>query len=128
MDYTWIYASKEYASEALVNAAVLDMKARLDNNPTDWVTIKEVTGNASDGWLVPPETLTDSEINNLDDTKHYNVAAVISGYNGMGLTAAEATVKINEHRIEYAVFMTVNSIFKTKVYAPSNVDMSGYIA
>ena len=128
MTYTWIYALERYDTETLVNAAVLDMKARLDNNPTDWVIVKELTGNASDGWVVPPETLTDSEINNLNATSHYNVSAIISGNSDVGLTAAEATAKINEHRVVYAQHMEVNNVLKLQAYAPSNIDMSGYVA
>ena len=126
MTTTWFYSGKQYSTEALVNAAVLDQKLRLDNNPTDWVTVKELSGNASDGWVIPATTLTDSEINNLDDTKHYNVASVIGGDNDIGLTASEVTAKIAEHRATYANHWRVNTIAKVQEYSPSNADMSAY--
>lgn len=126
MTTTWFYSGEQYSTEALVNAAVLDQKVRLDNNPTDWVIVKELSGNASDGWIVPATTLTDSEITSLDDTKHYNVAAVVSGDNDLGLTASEATAKIAEHKTSYADYLRVNTIVKTQEYSPSNADMSGY--
>jgi hypothetical protein len=126
MTTTWFYSGEQYSTEALVNAAVLDQKARLDSNPTHWVSVKELSGNASDGWIVPATTLTDSEINSLDATKHYNVSAVISGDTDTGLTAAEATAKIAEHRATYADYFRVNTISKMQEYSPSNADMSVY--
>ncbi len=126
MTTTWFYSGNVYSTEALANAAVLDQKARLDNNPTDWVTVKEISGNANDGWVVPATTLTDSEINSLDNTKHYSVAAVISGDNDLGLTASEATAKVAEHRSVYAYQYRVNTLVKVEEYSPSNADMSGY--
>ena len=124
----WYYANVEYETEALVEAAVLVMKDRLENNPTDWVVVKELSGNASDGWVVPAATLTDSEINNLDVTKHYNVSALISGDNDIGLTASEATARITEHRGTYANHYRVNTIVKIQEYSPPNTDMSDFIA
>ena len=130
----WYYCVTKYTTEALANAAVLVMKERLDNNPTDWVIVKELAGNASEGWVVPVAALTDNEISNLDSTKYYSVASIIDADNDTGLTAAEVTAKVSEHRTAYANHMMVNSIFKlqddsTEVqeYAPTNVDMSEYV-
>ena len=121
----WIYSNNEYATQSALDAEVVAQKNRLDNNPTDWVVVKELTGNANDGWVMPPETLTDSEINRLDSTKHYNVASVHGGGNDLGLTASEATAKVAEHRTRYAQYIQANTVYE--VYAPSNVDMSGYV-
>ena len=126
MAIKWHYANVAYETEALAEAAVLVMKERLENNPTDWVVVKELSGNANDGWVVPATTLTDSEINSLDNTKHYSVAAVISGDNDLGLTASEATAKVAEHRTVYADQYRVNTLVKVEEYSPSNADMSGY--
>ena len=128
MTTTWFYSGNVYSTEALANAAVLDQKARLDNNPTDWVTVKELSGNESDGWVVSGTTLTDSEINNLDDTKHYNVSSVLAGDNDLGLTASEATAKTAEYTTVYADQYQVNTLVKTEAYSPSNADMSVYTA
>ena len=125
MANTWIYANIEYTTEDAVNAAVVAQKVRLDNNPTDWAIVKELTGNADDGWVIPSETLSDSEINSLDATKHYSVAAVVDGDNDLGLTASEATAKVAEHRTPYAKSIEANQI--ALFYPPSNVDMSGYV-
>lgn len=124
MANTWVYTGIEYTTEDALNAAVVAQKVRLDNNPTDWVIVKELTGNA-DGWVVPSETLSDSEINNLDETKHYSVAAVVEGGNDLGLTSSEANAKIAEYRTSYCQFIGVNVI--GIFYPPSNVDMSGYV-
>jgi len=121
----WVYTGTEYTTENAVNAAVVERKARLENNPTDWAIVKELTGNADDGWVVPSETLSDSEINSLDATKYYSVAAVVDGNNDLGLTASEATAKVAEHRTSYARFIQANTILL--LYPPSNVDMSGYV-
>tara|TARA_R110000764_G_scaffold238170_1_gene335014 strand:+ start:767 stop:1141 length:375 start_codon:yes stop_codon:yes gene_type:complete len=120
----WVYTGTEYTTEDEANAAVVARKSRLDNNPTDWVIVKELTGNA-DGWVVPSETLSDSEINSLDAAKHYSVAAVVDGGNDLGLTASEANAKVAEHRTSYARAINVNTI--SILYPPSNVDMSGYV-
>ena len=128
MSNSWTYGNNNYSSEALVDAAVLNMKSRLENNPTDWVIVKALEGNATDGWIVPSVELTDSEIANLDATKHYSVSSVIAADNDIGLTAADATAKIAEHRAVYADFAQVNSVFKLQHYAPTNVDMSGYVS
>lgn len=125
MSTKWIYANSEYSTQAEVDAAVVAQKARLDNNPTDWVIVKELTGNASDGWVVPSETLSDSEANSLDTTKHYSVASVHDGDNDLGLNYTEATAKIAEHRTRYAQSRQLNTVYK--VDPPSNVDMSGYV-
>jgi len=120
----WVYTGTEYSTEDAVNAAVVARKSRLENNPTDWVVVKELTGNA-DGWVIPSETLSDSEINNLDATKHYSVAAVFDGDNDLGLTASETTAKVAELRTSYARLIQANQI--SILYPPSNIDMSGYV-
>lgn len=126
MSTKWFYNTAEYTTEAEANQAVLSFKDRLDNNPTDWVVVKELSGNAGDGWVVSATTLTDSEINSLDDTKYYSVSAVISGDSDVGLSASEATAKIAEHRTAYADYRWANTISKVQQYSPSNADMSGY--
>lgn len=125
MATTWTYNSTEYTSESDVDAAVTALKSRLDNNPTDWVIVKEVTSDGNGGWVIPAETLTDLEINTMASDKNYNVSAVHSGYTGTGLTGTEATAKVAEIRTEYAVWIGANTIHKS--YAPTNEDMSGYV-
>ena len=122
---TWIYNNEIYNTEAEVNAAVTALKSRLDNNPTDWVVVKEVTSNGEGGWIVPAETLTDTQINNLSADSYYNVNAVHSGTTYTGITGTEATTRVAELRTEYAGWVGANTI--TKQYEPTNEDMSGYV-
>lgn len=125
MAVTWYYANGEYTSEADVNAAVVSFKSRLDNNPTDWVVVKEVTSDGNGGWTVPSETLTDAEINSMSSDSYYNVNAVHSGTTYTGITGTEATTRVLELRTEYAGWIGANTI--TKHYAPTNIDMAGYV-
>ena len=125
MATTWIYNNEVYNSEAEVNAAVAALKHRLDNNPTDWVVVKEVTSNGEGGWIITPTPLTDEEINNLDTTKYYNVNSVPAGDTFIGLTGEEAAFKVVELRSLYGNWIRANVIVKE--YAPTNEDMSGYV-
>ena len=123
----WLYATNVYTTQEAADAAVVAQKYRLDNNPTDWAVVKELTGNASDGWVVPSLALTDSEINTLDDAKHYSVASVWEGNNYLGLTATEADAKILELRVPYAQRIEANTIY-TVDDLTNNIDMSDYVA
>lgn len=125
MSTTWFYNDNEYTSEADVNQAVLDFKNRLDNNPTDWAVVKQLTGDAESGWGVPQEGLTDAEINSLDETQHYSISSVVGGGSEVGLTAAEITAKVAEYRTEYAQYCRANTV--SMEYAPNIIDMSGYV-
>lgn len=122
---TWIYNNEIYNTEAEVEAAVTALKSRLDNNPTDWVTVKEVTSDGNGGWVVPSDTLTDSEINAMASDKYYNVSAVHSGTTYTGISGTDATTRVAEIRTDYAQWVGANTI--TKSYAPTNEDMSGYV-
>ncbi|MGB0141441.1 MAG: hypothetical protein ACPF8W_00050 [Luminiphilus sp.] len=121
----WYYNYVAYDTEAEANAAVANMKSRLDNNPTDWVIVKEVTTNSEGGWIVPSETLTDEQINNISEDNNYNVNSIYSGTTYTGITGANAILKIAELRTEYARRIQANTIMKH--YAPTNEDMSGYV-
>lgn len=124
MNTTWLYKQIEYNTEAALNQAVLDFKSRLDNNPTDWVTVRQLTGDSVNGWVVPTDELTDAGINALDAAHHYSVSSVVGGGSEVGLTSTETTAKVAEYRLEFAEFHGANTV--VKVYAPTNVDMSGY--
>jgi len=122
----YYYAQQTYDTKAEVDAAVVAFKDRLDNNPTDWVTVKLLGGSETDGWIVPTETLTDAEINNLSGDSFYSVIEVHGGNTYTGLTSAEAITKVAEVRTKYAQWKLVNTI--TETYAPTNVDMSVYVS
>ena len=129
MAVTWYYADGEYTSEADVNAAVVSFQSRLDNNPTDWVLVKEVTHNPDGTWLVNSTLLTDDQINNLDPNRHYNINAVHSGTTFTAVTGVEAVSHVQSIRTEYATWKGANSITKVAIdeYSPTNVDMSSYV-
>jgi hypothetical protein len=120
----YVYANQSYDTQAEVEAAVTAFKTRLDNNPTDWVRVKLLGGNAEDGWVVPTETLNDAEINSLDANSYYSVSDVHGGTNETGLTGTEATAKVAEFRTTYARWKKANTI--TETYPPTNEDMSSY--
>ena len=122
---TWIYNNTKYTSQADLDAAVTALKSRLDNNPTDWVTVKEVTSDGNGGWVIPSDTLTDAEINAMVSDKYYSVSAVHSGFNEVGMSGTNATAKVSELRTEYAQWIDADVV--VKMYAPTNEDMSGYV-
>lgn len=128
MPERWIYNQAEYSTLEAAQEAVSTFKTRLENNPTDWVEIKEVTSDSNGGWIVSNTVLTDSEIYSMSDDKRYNVSSVQFGYSGVALTGSEATSKVSELRTEYARFVGANSITKLveDEYIPTE-DMSGYV-
>tara|TARA_R110002153_G_scaffold198886_1_gene352327 strand:+ start:72 stop:425 length:354 start_codon:yes stop_codon:yes gene_type:complete len=115
----------EYTTQASLDAAVTAQKDRLDTNPTDWVRVKEATGNDTDGWVLSPTLLTDAEINNLDAAKYYSVSAIATGDNALGLTPSETEAKVLDHRTLYAQHIGANTVYA--VDAPTSEDMSGYV-
>ena len=119
------YAYESYNTKAEVEAAVVALKARLDNNPTDWVEVSLLSGSEEDGWIIPVEHLTDEEINSLDPSSYYSVSEIHGSNSFVGLTGTETTAKIAEFRRNYARFKMANII--TETYNPTNEDMSGYV-
>lgn len=123
---TWIYNFAAYGSESDANDAVIRLKNQLDNEPTSYVEVKLLSGNADDGWVVPSEKLTDAEINaGLDADSHYNVSAVYDGITHTGIDGALAEQKIALIKRYYAQRCRADVMIKE--YAPTNVDMSGYV-
>jgi len=121
----YFYAQQSYDTQAQVEAAITAFKSRLDNNPTDWVTVKLLGGSEADGWIIPTEKLTDTEINNISGDGFYSVAEVHGGNTYTGITSSEVTTKVAEIRTAYAQWKMANTI--TEIYAPTNEDMSGYV-
>ncbi len=121
----FIYAQQSYETKAQVEAAVVAFKNRLDNNPTDWVTVKLLGGNAVDGWVVPTQELNDTDINTISGDEFYSVSEVYGGNTWTGLSSSQVTEKVLEARKAYATWMQANTINET--YAPTNEDMSNYV-
>ena len=121
MSVKFVYAGIIFDTLAEAQAQVIVMEGWLENNPTYWIEVKEVSSNGAGGWAVPPVVLTDSEINNLDDTKMYQVASILAGQNLIGLTSGEVTSKVSEYRLNYAEAMKVTTIFRVDTTAPTEV-------
>lgn len=126
---TYYYNSEQYANLTLVADAVTALKQRLDNNPTDWVVVKQATSNGEGGWIISPTPLTDEEINTLDASLYYNVSAQHDGTTHVGCSGIEAAAKVLEIRASYARWLGANTITKvvTEELTPTNEDMSGYV-
>tara|TARA_R110000764_G_C10899350_1_gene371261 strand:- start:62 stop:553 length:492 start_codon:yes stop_codon:yes gene_type:complete len=154
-DPCYYYGSNQYASQAEVDSAVLDMKNKLDNSPTNWCVVKRLTlVNGGQQYQVPNEVLSDLEIMSLDPTGIYKVSSVIFGKNYDDLTADEASAAVALERTRwanaYAVhlidtgtlvrfenqnpedrqFGLVHDFFIRSIepVAPTNADMSVYVS
>jgi len=123
----WIYAGEKYDSEADCHAAVTQMKNNLDNAPTTWCIVAELSGSAEDGWVVPADNMTDAEINAITDssTSYYKVESIIDGDSNLGITATEANTKISEMRTRFANWKLVDLIIVEQ--AVTHEDMSVYL-
>lgn len=128
MAIVYTYNRIQYDTVAEVEAAVTELKTRLDNNPTDWCTAKLLSGNAEDGWIVPPETLSDSDILNPVVDSHYNLSSIPDGTTFTAVVGSELAAAVNELRTSYANWIQANTITKVDTYAPTNQDMSGYVS
>lgn len=140
MNIKYFYASIEHDTVEEAQASVLVEINLLDTAPTNWVEVKAVTGNDTDGWLISPVKLNDDEINNIDDTKTYMVASLIGGENLLGVSSSVVTEKVSSYRTEYATYKQVEFIYRVDLDAtteadisaeyekiPTDIDMSGYV-
>lgn len=127
MSTKFYYNNKEFLSIEDAEAEVVVVYNKLENNPTEWCIVKEITGNANDGWNIPAETMTDTQILNLNPSKTYSITSTISGDNHVGLNAGDTTTKISEFRTLFAQYIKANEILKREIITPSSHDMSGYI-
>jgi len=138
--YNWEYNAINYETEVEANQAVSDVKQRLANNPTDWVTVKEVQASPT-GWVVPTGSLSDAEINALDAAKTYTLYSTFSGENCIPLTSSEAATKVSEYRADYVRLHSLEFMtkFDTDVVIATDgtatpepeiipVDLSGYVS
>lgn len=112
---TYSYQYNSYESEADAHDAVAALKIRLDNNPTDWMEAKEITGSPETGWLVASTKLTDSQLLSPNPSKTYLCYSQYDGQTRMPLTASELVAKRNILRTAYADYCDVTKIFKVVV-------------
>jgi len=136
MSIKYIYANNEYSTENEAQDAATALSVRMQNNPTDWITVKEITGSNETGWLINPTLLTDAQILNPDSNKSYNCFSNYSGDNMIPVSATELTIKSNEYRKIYGQYFNVNTIYKiendevnnpTVVLITPKTDMSSYV-
>lgn len=142
MSIKYYYVCKEYNSEDEAQNAATALSVRMQNNPTDWITVKEITGSNETGWLINPTLLSDEQILNPDSNKTYNCFSKYSGENVIPVSATELKIKSNEYRKIYGQFFKVNTIIKQEgdldsesdeidvsqpVFITPNTDMSEYV-
>tara|TARA_R110002050_G_scaffold63602_2_gene138943 strand:- start:560 stop:973 length:414 start_codon:yes stop_codon:yes gene_type:complete len=137
MSTKWYYCKETFSTQEDVNQKVLDVKQRLDNNPTDWAIVKQLDGSDESGWVVPRAVLTDAEINNLNANNYYSCSSVVGSDTQIGISSAKTQAKVVEYRKEFCDYYQVNTvaqftevdgvITETTEYAPTNADMSGYV-
>ena len=133
---TYVYVRTEYPSLSEADQGVLDQKNRLNSNPNDWCIVQSLGGSLASGWVVPMEVMTDEEINALSGSGSYSVSSIHSGHADVGLTAAEATEKVAEHRSSYIEWATLDKMVHLIVggegqviaFSVHNVDMSEYVS
>lgn len=119
----YIYAEKTYETVDEVQAAVLKMKTRLDNNPTEWCIVKRALGSTSinvNGSEVLAYNyggpLTDSQINSLSTSDHvYNVFSINDGDNFTALPEENVAEVIRGMRTSYAKWLNVSKYLDTNV-------------
>lgn len=135
MAVVYFYHDTNYSTEAEAQSAVDDLKVRMQNNPTDWMEAKELSGSSESGWIIAPSSLTDAEILSPDSTKTYSCYSQYDGENYIGLTSSELTSKVDFLRRRYGNRHRVTKIFKiddstdpkTVTEIDTTTDMSGYI-
>jgi len=139
----YIYAQVAYDTVDEVEAAVTAMKARLDNNPTDWCIVKPAISSTTlqvDGDDIIAyqygNPLNDTQINALDSSDTvYNVFSINEGDNYTAVSEADVAGKVTALRRGYARWLALNKYFDSQVedgaalitYNVTNEDMSGYV-
>ena len=139
----YIYAETAYDTVDEVEAAVTAMKARLDNNPTDWCVVKpsvssktlRIDGNDVVAYAYG-DPLNDTQINALSSSDTvYNVFSINDAYNYTAVSEADVAAKVTALRKSYARWLALNKYFDSQVeegaasitYNVTNEDMSGYV-
>lgn len=139
----YIYAETAYDTVDEVEGAVTAMKARLDNNPTDWCVVKpsissktlRIDGNDVVAYAYG-NPLTDAQINALDSSETvYNVFSINDADNYTEVSEDNVAGKVTAMRTSYARWLALDKYFDSQVengaalitYNVTNEDMSGYV-
>ena len=152
MTTIYLYRDRHYSTESEAQAALSAIKSRLDNNPTDWCSVKVIETNDDGSYTVLPDTLNDLEIRYPDSTRTYSFWSTYTGLNFFPLTSEQLQEKVAEYRRAYVASERLAAIYSydeetlglvlppedgvtipeepiefeyTEV--PTNEDMSGYI-
>lgn len=137
MAVIYTYAHNEFNTEQEAQDYVLTIKNQLDNEPTNWIVVKEITGSEDAGWTVLPYTFTDSEIlSGLDSSKTYQGYGPLTGINEFPLTADEIADRVTKGRKAWAQYFNVTYMERADVSTTPatittvtlNEDMSSYVA
>lgn len=135
MPVVYLYNNKVFNTEDEAQAEVDALVVRLENNPTDWMIAREITGSLETGWVLTNTKLTDEEILNPDNTKTYMCCSIQGGENAMPVTVTELNAKRIEYRTYYCRWLHVDQISKhddttdpsTVTIITPTTDMSGYV-
>ena len=139
----YLYAQVAYETVNDVEEAVTVMKARLDNNPTDWCVVKpsissktlRIDGNDVVAYAYG-DPLNDTQINALDSSDTvYNVFSVYDADNYTAVSEGDVAAKVTAMRRSYARWLALDKYFDSQVeegaasitYNVTNEDMSGYV-
>lgn len=101
MSIKYLYRNTPYDTEAEAQTKLSEMKTRLDNNPTDWCSVKYIEALGDDAFTILPGNLTDAQILNPDSTKTYTFCSTWTGENFFPLTSTELSEKVLEYRSVY---------------------------
>lgn len=122
------YARKAYDTVEEVEAAAAEFMERLNNNPNDYCTIKLLTPNpeVEDGWFVPQEGLTDTEILNISSTgnEHYSMHCKKIGLSHHAVPASDVSRIM--HEFKAAWISSMHATYATAYHVP-NIDLSEYV-
>ena len=124
----WYYNNKTFEAEDLLNAEIVSVKDRLDNDPTFYCEVKLLGGNETDGWLVPSEKLTKEQINSLDasdTTSKYYLAYEATGTTLLGVTAAEILNTLADCRSETFNNRLLHMVVKE--YPATGINSADYV-
>ena len=132
------YGLVGYETLEEVEAAVTQMKDKLDNQPTQWCVVKPMINPRTiaiySGDVIgydSGEALTDAQIKALSTSDTlYNIYSVFEGDNLTELSEEEVVEKVNTLKINFARMHEVNTYFDYELKVAVNVtneDMSGYV-
>lgn len=128
MAIEYIYANEIYSSLEEAQAAVITKRDRLDTHPTDYATVKRLGGTLETGWIIPTESLNDSEILALtvESEGTFGVHSPFDGESTHGLTAEQAIARVAELKRLMGQLLNATQITATETIS-TNVDMTGYV-